>query len=127
LVEEWRYMTKRQAKENFRRVKRRAGIVEMEEEDEQGAVEQAHQAPMSAHPPAPAIISQALPAVAEAVEEEEEEEEQERERGAAPSTVKRPTRLVKREEEREAKGRIEKEVRQATAPESPISELLRCV
>ncbi|GAA6007712.1 hypothetical protein JCM10207_004850 [Rhodosporidiobolus poonsookiae] len=104
VCEEWRYMTKRQARDNFRRVKRRAGIVEPEET---GA---------AAVAPAPAAhVSQALPVVAEAVEEEQEGEGEER---------RRP-RLVKREEEREAKGRIEKEVRAATAPESPISELLR--
>ncbi|GAA5849655.1 hypothetical protein JCM8547_000523 [Rhodosporidiobolus lusitaniae] len=142
LVEEWRYMTKRQARQNFKRVKRRAGIVEVEEAQEQvvqpmegltleGAEEQPHehQLPPPArssakahHPPAPALVSQALPAVAEAVEEGSSGSDEDK---AAKTRTKQTMRLVKREEEKEAKGRIEKEVRKATAPESPISELLR--
>lgn len=131
MVEEWRYMTKRQARENFRRVKRRAGIVEVEE---------AAPVPISAvpapststsaappvaerveHPQAAQLVSQALPVVAEAPEPEE------RQRESGEGEGRKQPRMVKREEEKEAKGRIEKEVRKATAPESPISELLRCV
>ncbi|GAA5928413.1 hypothetical protein JCM10213_005729 [Rhodosporidiobolus nylandii] len=120
LMEEWRYMTKRQARENFRRVKRRAGIVEIEEEPPVVVPQQQQQM----QPPTPGrqLVSQALPAVAEAPEEEMEDLRLDDRPG---EERRRPTRMVKREEERDAKGRVEKEVRAATAPESPISELLR--
>ncbi|GAA5885683.1 hypothetical protein JCM6882_007526 [Rhodosporidiobolus microsporus] len=129
--EGWRYMTRREARANFERVKRRAGIVE---------VEMDHHQQMAA---APALVSQALPAVAEAFEGSAESDEEAAAAAAAartkkpaatsssaaavgsPATMARTTRMVRPSEEREAKGRIEKEVRSATAPESPISELLR--
>ncbi|GAA5968768.1 hypothetical protein JCM11641_000725 [Rhodosporidiobolus odoratus] len=129
MVEEWRYMTKRQARENFRRVKRRAGIVEVEEAAP--VPTSAEPAPSTStsvappvterveHPKAAQLVSQALPVVAEAPEPEE------RRRESGEGEGRKQPRMVKREEEKEAKGRIEKEVRKATAPESPISELLR--
>ncbi|GAA5940026.1 CDC5/polo family serine/threonine-protein kinase [Sporobolomyces koalae] len=130
-IEEWRYMTKRQARENFARVKRNAGVVEVEidsREEAAGGVR--------------APVTQALEAVAEAVEvdatsagegsreEEAARKEQEREdREDRERERERRHRMVRvrggTAEEREAKGRVEKEVKSATAPESPISELLR--
>ncbi|GAA6024436.1 hypothetical protein JCM11491_001735 [Sporobolomyces phaffii] len=124
-IEEWRYMTKRQARENFARVKKDAGIVEVEldrREEAAGAVR--------------APVSQALEAVAEAVEERSGsgsgsgvDEDRERARQERERERERRHRMVRvrggTAEEREAKGRVEKEVMAATAPESPISELLR--
>ncbi|GAA5904293.1 CDC5/polo family serine/threonine-protein kinase [Sporobolomyces salmoneus] len=124
-IEEWRYMTKRQARENFETVKRNAGIVEI-------VVDSREEAAGGVRAP----VQSALEAVAEAVEErpttsssatgsregsvEIGEEEKERERRRRMVRVRGGTA-----EEREAKGRVEKEVMAATAPESPISELLR--
>ncbi|GAA5884164.1 hypothetical protein JCM16303_005950 [Sporobolomyces ruberrimus] len=121
-IEEWRYMTKRQARENFARVKRESGIVEVE-------IDQREEAAGGVRPPS----SQALEAVAEAVEENTGgsagEDEKEREREEKEKERERRHRMVRvrggTAEEREAKGRVEKEVMAATAPESPISELLR--
>ncbi|GAA5830766.1 hypothetical protein JCM11251_001067 [Rhodosporidiobolus azoricus] len=127
--DEWRYMTRREARHNFERVKRRAGIVEMEMEQQQ-------------HQQQPVLVSQALPAVAEAFEgpsssgDEQspaqsqaqahaDEDAKKTRKTAVTRSPRPPTRMVRPSEEREAKGRIEKEVRSATAPESPISELLR--
>lgn len=129
LLEEWRYMSKKQAWENFRRCKRRAGIVELEGGDaSQGTG-------ADSATPAPAVVSQALPAVAEAAEEDAEQDAAmagPTSSGAGTQTeaIKRSKssmRIVRAEEEKDAKGRMEKEVRSATAPESPISELLRYV
>ncbi|GAA5917827.1 hypothetical protein JCM8208_000784, partial [Rhodotorula glutinis] len=117
LLDEWRRMSKRSAADNFRRCKRRAGIVEVE-----GAAVASQQQVQAA----PEMVSQALPVVVEAPESEPEVEVE-----RAPAAVeeheqpRRPTRMLRLSEERDAKGRVEKEVRQATAPESPISELLR--
>ncbi|GAA5917430.1 hypothetical protein JCM5296_001622 [Sporobolomyces johnsonii] len=115
-VEEWRYMTKRQARENFRRVKRRAGIVEVDDGHE-GVAQMGASGGVRRE-----MVSQALPAVAEAVEEEQGQ-------GQADDEARQGPRMVRvrggRDEEREAKGRVEKEVKAATAPDSPISELLR--
>lgn len=138
VLDEWSRMSRRQAGDNFRRCKRRAGIVELE-----GAAAGGQE-----------VVSQALPVVVEAAEPEpgleasERGGEEEREQPAAAAVAgvaagagasasagrdeakdeaRRPTRMLRPSEERDAKGRVEKEVRQATAPESPISELLRCV
>ncbi|BGP47666.1 Cell cycle serine/threonine-protein kinase cdc5/MSD2 [Rhodotorula kratochvilovae] len=108
LMDEWRAMGRRQARENFRRVKRRAGWVEVEGGGEEPATREG------------GGVSQALPVVVEAPPEAEAEA------GAqVEGEEQRRTRMVRPSEERDAKGRVEKEVRQATAPESPISELLR--
>lgn len=119
-IEEWRYMTKRQARENFARVKRAAGVIEDEVGDGR------EEAAGGVKPP----VMQALEAVAEAVEEEVSGED-EREREREKEERERKKRMVRvrggTQEEREAKGRVEKEVKAATAPESPISELLRYV
>ncbi|TNY19609.1 kinase-like domain-containing protein [Rhodotorula diobovata] len=136
VLDEWSRMSRRQAGDNFRRCKRRAGIVELE-----GAAAGGQE-----------VVSQALPVVVEAAEPEpgleasERGGEEEREQPAAAAVAgvaagagasasagrdeakdeaRRPTRMLRPSEERDAKGRVEKEVRQATAPESPISELLR--
>ncbi|GJN88942.1 hypothetical protein Rhopal_001913-T1 [Rhodotorula paludigena] len=111
MCDEWRWMTRREAREHFAGVKRRSGFVEPAPEAEGGEEGKALGRWEA--------VSQALPVVAEApgAEEEEAEEDEGRKR--------RPTRMVRASEEKEAKGRVEKEVRQATAPESPISELLR--
>lgn len=114
-------MTKRQSWDNFRRCKRKSGIVEVEEgaEGADGAARKGDGAGVVE------AVSQALPTVAEAIEEEEDEAEP-----VQPEEViqppKKAMRMVRPSEEREAKGRVEKEVRAATAPDSPISELLRC-
>ncbi|GAA5963700.1 hypothetical protein JCM3765_003550 [Sporobolomyces pararoseus] len=124
-IEEWRYMTKRQARENFAKVKKEAGIVEVE-------IDQREEAAGGVRAP----VNQALEAVAEAVEERSQGsregsasgEEQEKEREREKEREKRHRMVRVRggtAEEREAKGRVEKEVMSATAPESPISELLR--
>ncbi|KPV75147.1 uncharacterized protein RHOBADRAFT_53167 [Rhodotorula graminis WP1] len=121
VLDEWRRMSKRSAADNFRRCKRRAGIVEVE-----GPVASSS-GQRHAHA-APEMVSQALPVVVEAPESEPEREP-EREATAAAAVEeeqpRRPTRMLRPSEERDAKGRVEKEVRHATAPESPISELLR--
>ncbi|GAA6001143.1 CDC5/polo family serine/threonine-protein kinase [Rhodotorula paludigena] len=109
MCDEWRWMTRREAREHFAGVKRRSGFVEPAPEAEGGEDAKALGRWEA--------VSQALPVVAEAPGAEEEEEDEGRKR--------RPTRMVRASEEKEAKGRVEKEVRQATAPESPISELLR--
>lgn len=113
-------MTKRQARENFARVKRAAGVIEVEVGDGR------EEAAGGVKPP----VMQALEAVAEAVEEEVSGED-EREREREKEEKERKKRMVRvrggTQEEREAKGRVEKEVKAATAPESPISELLRYV
>ncbi|BGP24299.1 hypothetical protein Rt10032_c03g1575 [Rhodotorula toruloides] len=116
MCEEWRYMTKRQSWDNFRRCKRKSGIVEVEEGVD---------APEGARKGETVVeaVSQALPTVAEAVEEEDEPESVQKEEVVQPP--KKAMRMVRLSEEREAKGRVEKEVRAATAPDSPISELLR--
>lgn len=119
MCEEWRYMTKRQSWDNFRRCKRKSGIVEVEEG---GEVERAARKGEAAQ--VVEAVSQALPTVAEAVEEEDEQEPMQQEEVVQPP--KKAIRMVRPSEEREAKGRVEKEVRAATAPDSPISELLRC-
>ncbi|GAA5971136.1 hypothetical protein JCM21900_000946 [Sporobolomyces salmonicolor] len=115
-VEEWRYMTKRQARENFRRVKRKAGIVEVDDGQE-GVAQMGASGGVRRE-----MVSQALPAVAEAVQEEQSQDQ-------AEEAARQGARMVRvrggRDEEREAKGRVEKEVKVATAPDSPISELLR--
>ncbi|GAA6047057.1 hypothetical protein JCM3770_004175 [Rhodotorula araucariae] len=116
LVDEWRTMGKRQARDNFRRVKRRAGIVEIE-----GAG-----AAVRPRGDAGGAVSQALPVVAEAQPGEADEDEPEAATaGAGDEAGRAGTRMVRASDERDAKGRVEKEVRKATAPESPISELLR--
>jgi hypothetical protein len=121
-------MTKRQARENFARVKKEAGIVEIE-------IDQQEEAAGGVRAPA----HTALEAVAEAVELESQgsregsasgEDEKDRAKAEKESEKERRHRMVRvrggTAEEREAKGRVEKEVLSATAPESPISELLRC-
>ena len=131
LLDEWRRMSKRSAADNFRRCKRRAGIVEVEGAAAAGAATQGSGAGPQHGQGAPEMVSQALPVVVEAPESEPEPEA-EAERAAAVDEAqeqqpRRPTRMLRLSEERDAKGRVEKEVRHATAPESPISELLRCV
>ncbi|BGO99401.1 putative Protein serine/threonine kinase [Rhodotorula toruloides ATCC 204091] len=120
MCEEWRYMTKRQSWDNFRRCKRKSGIVEVEEGVEvEGAVRKGEAAQVVE------AVSQALPTVAEAVEEEDEPEPEPIQQEEVVQPPKKAMRMVRPNEEREAKGRVEKEVRAATAPDSPISELLR--
>ncbi|GAA5877695.1 hypothetical protein JCM3774_006644 [Rhodotorula dairenensis] len=136
LCDEWSRMSKRHAWENFRKVKRAAGVVEVEGT----GVGPAAAKPSSQQHLAPETVSQALPIVAEAVEEDAAVLAAAGTRGAdglgAPTTAagapqgglkrtKSTMRIVRAEEEKDAKGRVEKEVRAATAPESPISELLR--
>ena len=163
LGEEWSRMSKRHAWDNFRKVKRAAGVVEVEgtgvgpaaPTDSQQQQQQQSQQQEQQH--VPQMVSQALPIVAEAVEEDAAAaggvmladqgrgghatssipatrpvDALESMPGALPlqSGIKRSKstmRIVRAEEEKDAKGRVEKEVRSATAPESPISELLRYV
>ncbi|KWU46227.1 Pkinase-domain-containing protein [Rhodotorula sp. JG-1b] len=116
LGEEWSRMSKRHAWDNFRKVKRAAGVVEVEG--------------TGVGPAAPTDSQQ---------QQQQQSQQQEQQHvpqmsmpGALPlqSAIKRSKstmRIVRAEEEKDAKGRVEKEVRSATAPESPISELLRYV
>lgn len=142
LCDEWSRMSKRHAWENFRKVKRAAGVVEVEGT---GVGPAAGEARTTTRPSpqdqqqhaAPEMVSQALPIVADAVEEDPAASAA---AAAAPvrsgatssagsgglTRTKSTMRVVRAEEEKDAKGRVEKEVRAATAPESPISELLRC-
>lgn len=160
LGEEWSRMSKRHAWDNFRKVKRAAGVVEVEGTGV-GPVaptvsQQQQQSQQQEQTHVPQMVSQALPIVAEAVEEDAPAaaagvmladpgrgglatssipatrpvDALESMPGALPlqSGIKRSKstmRIVRAEEEKDAKGRVEKEVRSATAPESPISELLR--
>ncbi|GAA5838041.1 hypothetical protein JCM9279_004110 [Rhodotorula babjevae] len=125
LLDEWRRMSKRSAADNFRRCKRRAGIVEVEGGAATStAAMQGSSAGQQQAQGAPEMVSQALPVVVEAPESEPEPEA-ERAAAVEEEQPRRPTRMLRLSEERDAKGRVEKEVRQATAPESPISELLR--
>ncbi|KAG0667228.1 Cell cycle serine/threonine-protein kinase cdc5/MSD2 [Rhodotorula mucilaginosa] len=159
LGEEWSRMSKRHAWDNFRKVKRAAGVVEVEGTGVGPAaptVSQQQQSQQQEQTHVPQMVSQALPIVAEAVEEDAAAaaagvtladpvrgghatssipatrpvDALESMPGALPlqSGIKRSKstmRIVRAEEEKDAKGRVEKEVRSATAPESPISELLR--
>lgn len=154
-------MSKRHAWDNFRKVKRAAGVVEVEGTGVGPAaptVSQQQQSQQQEQTHVPQMVSQALPIVAEAVEEDAAAaaagvtladpvrgghatssipatrpvDALESMPGALPlqSGIKRSKstmRIVRAEEEKDAKGRVEKEVRSATAPESPISELLRYV
>lgn len=104
---DYRHMSIRSAHRNFAAVKMMCGIVE----------------PVEGAATAPAVQQKTTAAPLQAVTEEEEEDSKPRRLAAqqqpAATVQARPATT------REARG-MEKEVQQVLAPESPISELLRC-